>query len=102
MARKFQDMAAKGPKYTDREGKEKHRYQPLGKLVTEDDGRQWGTLHILGLEVAFSIFDQKERDGGTQHSNSGSGSANRPAQSQGAGQARAGLDDDIPFAPNFL
>lgn len=103
MARKFQDIAIHGPKYQDRDGKEKTRYQPAGKLMTEEDGRQWGTLSILGLEIKFSIFDQKERDG-TWHSNSGSGSANRPASTQGssnqAGPSRnasAGLDDDIPF-----
>ena len=95
MARKFQDMAAKGPKYTDRDGKERNRFQPLGVLVTEDDGRQWGTLRLLGLEVQFSIFDQKDRDnGGSQEQGRSSPPAQRSPDPVSRSQP---LDDDIPF-----
>lgn len=101
MARKFQDMAAKAGKYTDRDGKEKHRFQHVGKLVTEDDGRQWGTLEFLGMEIAFSVFDQKARDGaGNGGSDRGqshqSSSSSQPARAQQPASS-PGLDDDIPF-----
>ena len=101
MARKFQDMAAKAGKYTDREGKEKNRYQHVGKLVTEDDGRQWGTLEFLGMEISFTVFDQKERDGGSSSGQQQARSAPRqqsPQAQQGrSGGGAQGLDDDIPF-----
>lgn len=85
MSRKFYDLSAKGGEYTNSRGEKKHRFQPLGKLAVEDDGRMWGVLEILGMEVQFSVFEQKPRD--------------QPAEtkSSAGGSGRSDLDDDIPF-----
>lgn len=86
MARKYQDIAFQAGKYIDREGKERTRYQPGGRLITEDDGRQWGTIEFMGLTQTFSVFDQKPRNDNKQS-----------AVQESSKGARPPIDDDIPF-----
>jgi uncharacterized membrane protein YgcG len=103
MGRKWLDLACKGAEYTDRDGKTKHKYQNVGKIAVEDDGRMWGILEIFGLERPFSVFEQKRDKGGSGGSGGGSGggsSGGGSARGSGAASTRSGrddLDDDIPF-----
>ncbi len=106
MARVFYDLAAQAGEYQDRDGKTRHRFQKMGKLIVEDDGRMWGVLEVLGLETKFSVFPQQDRDGDNRgRSGGGSGrqvSSNpedRRDNSSGGGRpgGRSDLEDDIPF-----
>ena len=95
MPRVWKDIAFQAGKYTDREGKEKTRYQPGGKLVIEDDGRMWGIIEFMGQSCTFSVFDQKQRDGEPER---GQGGASRDsAVRESSTKQRAPIDDDIPF-----
>jgi single-stranded DNA-binding protein len=105
MARVFYDLSAQAGEYEDREGKKKHRYQRMGKLIAEDDGRMWGVLEVLGLEVRFNVFPQQDRDSGgngggrSQGGGGNSGGGNRSQSGGGSKQSggRPDIDDDIPF-----
>jgi hypothetical protein len=97
MGRVFYDLAAKGGEYEDREGKKKHRFQPMGTLVVEDDGRMWGILKVLGLETQFSVFPQQDRDSGSRSGGSSSRQVSNSPDDRRPASGRPDIDDDIPF-----
>ena len=97
MARKTYDIAVKTGEYTDREGKTKGRYQNVGALMQDDDGRNFIILqrwfNPAGIpsdreSIILSCFAPK---GDRQNTPQGQ-------QSQGGGNMP---DDEIPFAPEW-
>jgi single-stranded DNA-binding protein len=97
MARKKFDLAVKTGSYTDRDGKQKSRYQNIGVVMQGDDGGHYALLDpLINLaavprepgkdRVMVSMFTPKDDQ------------QQAPAQrQQPSGGGR--LDDDIPFAP---
>lgn len=95
MTRVWKDIAFQAGKYQDREGKERTRYQPGGKICIEPDGRMWGVLEFLGQSVTFSVFDQRDK---TDQGETGRGGArNNSATRESSSGPREPIDDDIPF-----
>lgn len=96
MARKKYDMAVKTGSYTDRDGKQKNRYQNIGVIMQSDDGGHYALIDpLINLaavpreqgkdRVMVSLFEPRD-----------------DAQQQQAPQrqqrpAPAPADDDIPF-----
>lgn len=95
MTRVWKDIAFQAGKYQDRDGKERTRYQPGGKICVEPDGRMWGVLEFLGQSVTFSVFDQREK--GDQGETGRGGARNNSATRESSAGPREPIDDDIPF-----
>ncbi len=94
--RKWMDIAFSAGKYTDREGKERTRYQPGGKICIEPDGRMWGILEFLGQSMSFGIFEQREKDAPPDRGQGGS-RKDRAVRDSSKTQRDAFIDDDVPF-----
>lgn len=94
MAKRKFDMAVKTGSYTDREGKQKNRYQNIGVIMQGDDGGHYALLDpLINLaavpreagkdRVMVSLFEPRDDQQQQQ----------APRQQRAA----APLDDDIPF-----
>lgn len=97
MTRKY-DIAVKTGSYTDRDGKEKGRYENVGTVMQSANGpyiilkRTFNPAGVPNPEnrdtLILSLFEPKQQGGQTDH---GAAKANAyQPQAQGA-------DDDIPF-----
>lgn len=95
MPRKLRDLAVKIGTYTDRQGKEKGRWQNIGALMRGDDGGEFVILHRwfnpAGVpnpdnrdSVLVSAFKPQERQ---EHQN----------QPQPEPQSGGDPNDDVPF-----
>ncbi len=111
--RKTHDLAVAVGRYTDRDGKERNRYENVGHVLTGDDGgklycvkRTFAPAGVPNPEgrdtVVLAVFEVREP--GQQRDTA---PARRPMESYPSTPARqpapaAGGDpynDDIPFAP---
>jgi hypothetical protein len=106
------DLVVALGKYTDKEGKEKTRYENIGKIVQKDDGGEFillkRTFNPAGVPnpdnkdmVIVSMFSNEGRGGGGSQREERAPNS-RPQQSRPAGQSNQGggfndFEDDIPF-----
>jgi hypothetical protein len=92
MARKKFDLAVKTGSYTDRDGKQKSRYQNIGVVMQGEDGGHYALLDPLINLAAVPREPGKDRvivSMFTPKDDQQQAPAPRPAQPQ--------PDDDIPF-----
>lgn len=99
--KKIYDLAVAVDKYTDRDGKEKNRYQNVGCILQKDDGSKFIMLerwfNPAGVPnpdgrstVLLSMFEPRQAVNGQQQSTTPSA----PQQAQAGG---VDFDEDIPF-----
>lgn len=99
MPQKIKDLAVKTGSYTDRSGQTKGRYENVGSILQMDDGSKMMLLkrsfNPAGVpckegsdQIIISMFDPKERDGGSSAPQSAPATAARPA---------VDYDESIPF-----
>lgn len=96
-SKKIKDLAVKTGSYTDRDGREKSRYENVGSLMQMDDGSQFillkRTFNPAGVpvqdgkdQIIVSVFDL--RDDSRQDA---------PAQAQAPAQSAPAAGQDVPF-----
>ncbi len=99
MPKKIKDLAVKTGSYTDRNGETKGRYENVGSILQMDDGSKMMLLkrsfNPAGVpfkdgsdQIIISMFDPKDKDGGSSAPQSAPATAARPA---------VDYDESIPF-----
>ena len=94
-AKKIKDLAVKTGSYTDREGKEKGRFENVGSLMQMDDGSQFillkRTFNPAGVhvepgkdQILLSVFDLRDDNAA-------------PARQAAPAPAPSADNPDVPF-----
>jgi hypothetical protein len=94
MATRKYDLAVKTGSYTDRDGKQKNRYQNIGVIMQGDDGGHYALLDPLINLAAVPREAGKDRVMVSMFQPNNDQQQQAPRQQR---QAQPQPDDDIPF-----
>ena len=47
--------------YTDKDGKENHKWHEAGILMIDEKGSMFGSLNVFGNKIKFSVFDYEKK-----------------------------------------